>query len=367
MSSLIIDNWSLQDITDCLFDGLSEDTASELLIDKTANSHNLQDVPASGVMLESLLGFLVDIVLRDQLIVDADFTSAWVERDAVLSEVTRAGLLRSLRFREADGRLTEPRKLIIDQLCVTPSLVEAQRANEESWRDRRQAVDRYMSQVVWGTAGMLSRSHVFEAPYSGHPLRRRLIEQTIMVPRRRDAVADVTHWITEERFRLFTATGTNTTQRQASLVLPPIAVEIINEAATPAQLIPVAVQMRDKHKKLREWLREIQLAVDSEDAAGLARFQKTLNAVAKDIERQVNGDSKRGTVSLEIGFSLPSISINVGTLQGLFSRFGVRAVLSQQVFAERGEQSLRKLITMFGERDSRVGIAAYQYLLAPRF
>lgn len=185
-NTLIIDNWLLQDIGNSLANGLSPDTASELVVNPASNSHHVRDVPEGGVQIEALLALLVDIVLRDSLVVDSDFVESWEPYRRLFADMINQGLVRPLSFRLHGDQLREPKQFILEQLCVTSSLREAQRKNEESWLARKEADDPYMSAVIWGTAGMLSRSHVFEAPYSGHPLRRRLLEQSMMTLRRKD-------------------------------------------------------------------------------------------------------------------------------------------------------------------------------------
>jgi hypothetical protein len=365
-STLIIDNWYLQDISACLVEGLTSDVASEVVIDRNRNSHFFKDVPEAGVRLEALLSMLVDVVLRDQLIIDSDFKDSWEANEHVLLPLVAAGLIRDLQFRTSSHLLRQPTAAMVDKLCVTASLVEAQKKNEVTWKQSHRAADPYLSQVVWGTAGMLSRSHVFEAPYSGHPLRRRLLEQTIMSPLRADAVRATNEWIGAARLQLFSVERDGGCDRHASLIMPPIAVQIINEARTADQLLSIAVQMRDKHKNLREWLKEVQGALDAEDAKAIAAYTKTLDTVARDIHRKVSAESEVGKVSLKLGFSMPAINIQLPSLQGVLSRFGTRALLSQQVFERRGEKSLNKLLSMFGEVNSRIAIEVREYLRVPR-
>jgi hypothetical protein len=151
--------------------------------------------------------------------------------------------------------------------------------------------------------------------------------------------------------------------RKATLVLPPVVIDVIEEARTPDDLIPVALQLRDRHRKLREWLKAIQIAVDSEDARTIASYKKTLEAVARDIGREIGKEKERAPrISLEIGFGLPSISVELPTIDGIRKRFGMRAILSQQVFSARGEASLKKLLSMFGEKRTRLSVSVHEYL-----
>jgi hypothetical protein len=360
-NTLIIDNWQLQDIGNVLANGLSADTASELVINPASDSHHVIDVPHGGVQIEALLALLVDIVLRESIVVDSKFAGSWEPFRVLFRDLINLGLIRPLDFGLHGDRLVEPTQYIVQKLCLTTSLKEVQRKNEESWSQRQEANDRYMSQVVWGTAGMLSRSHVFEAPYSGHPLRRRLLEQSMMTLRHSDEVGVFNEWVAMERIRLYETRTKDMIRRQALLVLPPIAVDVINESNAIHQLIPVALQHRDKYRKLREWLGEVQSAVDTEDAKRIAKNKRTLDAVAKDIQRTQSA-SDAGGVSLKITVGWPSLNISLPTFHGVLRRFGMRATLGQQIFSPRGDAALRKLMSMFGEGESQTGLKVREYL-----
>lgn len=360
-NSLIIDNWLLQDVGNCLSDGLSSGGSSEIKISQTSDSHSIYDVPSAGVQLEALLGLLVDIVFRDSLVVDSEFTNTWTAYQNTFAALLRPGLVQALPFRLHDDRLRDAKRFVLDRLCVTPTLREAQKRNEESWATRKVAEDPYMSAVIWGTAGMLSRSHVFQAPYSGHPLRKRVMEQTVLAMPSRDMVAETLEWLTDERLRLYETKSNDGSQRTAALVLPPVAIEIIEESRDINQLIPIAYQLRDKYAKMREWMESIQTAMDTEDSKEIAKYKKTLHAVSKDLNRAM-GDTDIGKVNLKIGWGWPSISISVGTLNDVMKKFGMRAMLNNQIFTGHGEKSIKKLLRMFGEEKSGIGLSAQAYL-----
>lgn len=360
-NQLIIDNWLLQDIGSCLSTGLTSHSASELVIEHSHDSHSFRDVPMAGVQVEALLEFLVDIVLRDSIIVDSAFTSAWLENESVFSLLLNQNLMRTFDLYAYEEQLTESRQYAVGQLCVTSTLKDAQLRNERSWAAKRIPDSQYMSQVIWGNAGMLSRSHVFEAPYSGHPLRKRLIEQTILRNPARDAITETFDWINEKRLRLFDIKNANGKQRTATLVLPPIAIEIINESKDITDLVSVAYQMRGKYTPLREWLKSVQDAIESEESKGLSKHKKILSAVSKDLNRAI-GDTDTGSISLKIGLGGPSVSIVVGNLGGVMKNFGMRAILNRQIFSPQGLKSLKKLLRMFEEEKSKIGFSVQEYL-----
>lgn len=360
-NTLLVDNWMLQDLSDCLANGLSTEDASALVIDRLTDSHSAQDVPMAGVQIEALISFLVDIVLRDSIILDSGFANAWSENESTFAPVLQNGLMRPIDLFAYEDRLKDPRKVALGQLCVTSSLLKAQQENEKSWESVGVAANQYMSQIVWGTAGMLSRSHVFEATYSGHPLRKRLLEQTMLSTEPFDVVGETLEWMNDERLRLFDIRAKQGLQRTAMLILPPIAIEVIHEANDISQLLPIAYQLRDKYAKVREWMKSIQIAMDSDDPKGVIKYKKTLDAVSRDLDRAIkNTDS--GNTSLKVGIGWPSVSFSVGTFDNIAKCFGMRAMLSNQVFSPKGEKSMKKLLRMFDEEKSSIGLSVQEYL-----
>ena len=365
MSALMIDNWLLQDVGRCLVDGLSADTSSEISVDHTRDTHVVKDVSGAGVQVEALLGVLSDLVLRDAILVDQKFTNTWAPKSATFNAATRQGLLRPVDFLARGDALKGPRQFMVDALCVTSSLRDVQLQNERSWKMGRGPKNPYMSQVVWGTAGMLSRSHVFEVPYQGHPLRRRLLEQAFGQSYRRDAVKEVVDWIAAKRLRLYEGQSGNGTVRQSAIALPNVAIDVINEAASVEQLVPVAMQLREKYRKMREWLKTVQEAMDTDDPKALLKFRRILAAVERDVDRAL-GKGQDQSVSITLGVSGFDVNFEVLTLDNVLKKFGIRAMLNNQIFHSRGNIALTKLMKMFGEGKTSSGLRCLEYLRIQR-
>ena len=360
-NGVILDNWSLQDIGECLANGLSLDYASEIAIDLDRDTHSFRDVSHAGVQIEALLDFLVDIVLQDSIYVDSAFTGTWQENEGFFMPVIESGLLQRVPFLGYETTLVRPREIVVSDLCVTKSLKRAQQDNEESWRLHGNAANRYMSALVWGTAGMLSRSHIFEAPYHPCPARKRLLEHTAIINPRRDAEREVMDWIDTERLRIFQIRSNHGTTRRATIVLPPIAVEIINEAYKPADLIPIAYQKRDQFRKVREWLKEIQHGLDTDSAEPAVKFAKTLGAISRDLDAQLS--TREGSpVSVELSYGYPKVHIDVSIMSGVRKRFGVSAVLNRMLMADQGTHALKHLLGLFGERGHAMELAVQGYI-----
>ena len=360
-TALMTDNWLLQNVASCLKEGLDEGRADVLVIDQPRDTHECKDVCSAGMQLESLLSFLGDIIFRDEILVDQKFGDGWLLHEELFSELLDSGLLRRVDFLAHEDRLAGPRREIASVLCVTSTLKGIHSKNEIGWTERHQVVDRYISQVLWGGAGMLSRSHVFEVAYSGHPTRRRLFEQVLDPVSRRDIVQETMNWVVSQRLRLFQSHTEVAKFTSVNIALPLVAIEIINEASDLSQLIPVAIQMREKYRKLRDWLKAIQMAVDVDDVKSIIKYKKTLSAVGRDLDRAL-GDSEDRSLSVNVGLTGLTLGGKVLNIDNALKRFGARAMLGRHVFAPQGTVALNKLLRMFDHEKSGLGIQVLDYL-----
>jgi hypothetical protein len=133
------------------------------------------------------------------------------------------------------------------------------------------------------------------------------------------------------------------------LILPPVVVEVIRDSNDVDDLIPIALQLRDKYQKLREWLNQYQTAIDQDDPKSMLNHVKVLESIAKNIDRDYS-ILKDGSVNVSVGYSLFGVGIPVeGIANYVRNRFGVRALLNNLVFEPDGGQAILRLLKMFGE------------------
>jgi hypothetical protein len=368
---LIIDNWTLQDVNQAFQQGLSAEEMGEIVIEIKKDSHDFRFMPKAVFQIDALLTLLVNIVLRDCLIVDDRFTYSWDKGNKSLQELKDRKILIPFDFLSSEEIIAGPRKVVVEELCVTRTIREIQRANEISWEMRGKSADAHMSQLVWGCAGYLARSHVYEAPYLGCPYRQALIRQTRFVGYRPDAVNEMEHIVSTKRANLFQSSFKDMSAKYATFNLPPIAVEIIEESKDPNQLITVAIQLRDKYEKLREWLKTYQDALDTEDPRSMIEHRNTLESAASNIESKYFNTSK-GSTKISVGtswFLIPKIdiskTIDIGAVvDKLTSKFDVRAMLNDLILKPGGGESLKKLLALFGEKNSQLSTKIYQHQIA---
>lgn len=352
--ALITDNWTLQDVNELLVSGLSPTPVGEIAISKDKKAHTFTDVPHAVIQVDCLLTLLTNLVIYDELIVDQGFMTTWDREHPQLSRLTTDSLVKPVLFDPNAETLVAVREEIVDKMAVTPSLKNAADENRKSWKLTGTATDPHMSALLWGGAGMLARSHILSAPYFGHSLRRTLIRESGFLAARRDAWARTEKVVSAARTQMFRFRHSQIDGALASFNLPPIAVQVIEQAKSVDDLLLSAIALRDKYAKLREWLSAYQRALETEDEKKLLYNDKLLKTVAKSIEASYGAaDTDATNVSLSVGFF--SISIPVPSLDFATNRFGIRSALTDLVVQSQGENALRKLMKIFGEDKSGFG------------
>jgi len=359
---LIIDNWSLQEVCELLVSGPKPVISGELQVDFGRKQHSFAELPHGVIQIETLLSLLENVVLSDALIVDDGFTYVWDKAGGPLQKLKADNLLRTHSFRNKEEELIGPRQVIVDELCLTDSIRKIQRENENSWAKKGEVVDKHMSSLIWGTAGMLARSHIFKTPYIGHPFRRQLMLQSPILNYHLDAVRSSLHVIQDGRTKLFQYISGDQLRTYAQFSLPAIAVDVIRECKTADQLLDVAIQLREKYKELREWLRDYQHAIDKDDIKAVLKHRRMLDSVAKSIESS-SGSGEAGDSGVSIGISWLNVTVPKNTIAKVLNRFGVRALLNRMFLLGPGEKELRRLISMLGERNTAYSRLIYDHLI----
>ena len=366
----LIDNWSLQNIGEALTNGLDDEWGEEVEIDVGADGHSLVKVSKSIIQIEALFDLLTSVVLQDELFCDKDFVDSWAEYAGCFSLLTGSSLLSPTSFEVRMTDVAARRSALISYLCPTSSLRSIQRENERSYEEDGQATHQVLGQVMWGTAGMLARADILEVPYSGHPLRKSYLQQLSLLHPTVSARERVLGAINSTRTRILRYIAGDLEGQRVSLLLPPIPLLVIREAGALEDLIPIAVELREHYKPLRQWIAKFQVCLDSEDIEGaLKRTQ-----VVENLEEQIMLCSRGIESSSDVFTNLctgqwknatkqaASIALEAATRHV----FRARAQLSELALAPAGYASLEKLLAIFGEDKSKIGRETLE-LAARRF
>ncbi len=349
-SDLLVDNWLLQSVSGLLSRGPETDTTAVIDLDLGRDVHRLRDVSAAGIEFECLISLINDIILRERLILDTEFANTW-QGDHQIDALVDSGVLS---LREIDNRAEISRYAkgrVIGRLCATKTLEQLNQEHLETVRADRPSPHGYViSQIVAGTAGNFGRSAVTRVPYSPHPVRQSLIEQTLF--RQPTAVDLVTTWLESERAKVHSHSIAGVEVRTAHILLPALVVQVIQDSTSASELIPVALQYREKFAQLRTWIGAYQDAMDDEDPRAMQKRQKVLESVSRHLAG-TQADSQYGRTA---------ISIETGWFSRICQRFGVRGALNGIMMTAAGQGSLTKLLEMFDVADTALGYRIREHL-----
>jgi hypothetical protein len=350
----MIDNWTLQDVESLLSNGIGTNTVGEILISGDRQSHSFKELPEGVLQIDALLTLLTNLICFDQLTVDSRFLYTWQEEKAQLLPLANLGVVAPQDYINFGDDLNLLRESIVAELCVTPTLKTQIAVIQAAWRNNRTQIDPHLSAVLWGGAGMLARSHLSKTPYFGHPFRRRLLQETRLFPRQPSAAAAVTMFLQDERARMFRFRGGTLSGAVAHVSIPPLAVRAIEDSESIEQLLPAALNLRDKNVDLRHWIAEYQKAMDEEDERRQLRYEAVLRDIARAIQAQYGARDSGGT-GMSISTSFFTLDLPKSLMDSVRNSFGVRSTLCSLVLAPRGVKAIEKLLTMLGEGKSLLG------------
>ncbi|MGN8225522.1 hypothetical protein [Gracilimonas sp. BCB1] len=357
-NQILLDNWTLQEISLLGQSGLSSDKTGKLVIDQKNDTHTFEEISLGLIQLQALFSFLQNLVLREIIITDSKFINVWDESSS-LKRIQSDGLIKVHDFQEE--KLKEVRKAIVDQLCITSSIRKIQQQNEQEWVKNNKNVDQFMSQLIWGGAGMLARGHVYETFYLPHPLRGYAFKQSPIA--KRDAYTETLSFISTNQTKLLYFDNENSEAIQAKFSLPPLISVIIEESNSFEDLFIVALQLRKEYEDLRYWLKKFQEAIDHEDTKEISKHTKTLKSIQKHIEAKYSPD-KFGTLDLSfdvLNFS-PGISVPL-PINKIRNKIGVRSTINDLILTKAGYSSIKKLLKLLGEENSKLGKMVYDELV----
>lgn len=356
---MLADNWSLQDVSRLLVDGPPTDDAETLVL--TKGRHGTAPIPAAVTAIEGLFDLLTDIVLRDQILIDRNFTYAWDEQ-GTYSALLRQHIVKPYAFLDYRDRFTDTRSVILDRLLVKSSLREAQAKNEESYALTRRSDDPWLGQVVWGGAGMLARASAFNIPYTPHPVRRRFFELAGMALSATSATAHLTSLIEEQRSIVRNAMRGRDRLHNLQVSLDPIPIMVIAESSSLSDLIPTALQLRSNFAGLRSWLGAYQVELEKDDFASVKRQHRLLKSVVQYVSAEI-GVSWTDRATLSAGLSAVDLSLEFKPLNFALNRFGVRSTVNHLIFQPGGREHLNKLLRLFDHENSKTGVAVVRHFM----
>ena len=352
--SLLIDNWTLQNAGEILCNGLDAETARDLVFTKTGANYRYEEIPSGVVRFEALCQLLNNIVFADELYVDGNYAHVWSQFDPI-KKAHAARIVIQKPFEEVANEWIPAREVMAERLCVNAPLRKAHRANERAYAKGGEPKDAFLSQLLWGGAGMLARADYFNLPYAPHPARARLFSQAGSLLGRPTATSRLTEFVAGERAKIYKCIGGGGVT--AEIHLPPVVVQIVESSRDVAELVPTALQLRDEYKKLRGWLAKLQQALAEENTKEILAHHKELQSVARHVD-SYGALTPQGDTTVQFGVSWLRIGFKGGSpLNAVKNKFGMRAELNRLILAPAGFNSVKKFTKMLGEQHTKRGRA----------
>ncbi|EKO3393138.1 hypothetical protein KW461_02250 [Vibrio fluvialis] len=356
---IISDNWSLQDISNLFVNGMENSSADEIAI--ANGEHSYKAVSYPSIQTEALFDFLTDLVLRDEILVDAKFEHAWVQTSSPILAAKNLGVVRSYPFLEEPHKLVEPRNRIIEYMSSTESLKLAHKENVLSWQETKRPQHPLLSATMWGGAGMCARSFVYEKSYTPHPLRKRFfVNSGFMLPAG-DALHQLTSFLNDEQMKVSKKVYGTDSLYSLFVNMPAIPIRVIQESFSPSHLIGTALQMRQDFAKFREWLKLFQNALSEDNLKEVANYRKQLDSVSEYVNSKIGLGSANKPVTMEAGVGIFKMVTQANPVNTLKNQFGVRATLNRLIFGSNGKQEIKKFTSMFEQRGTAVGYDIEQH------
>lgn len=353
----LIDNWTLQNAGELLHWQCRGEASHELDVIASTKEPRYQEVSQDVVSLACLCQLLQHLVLSDELIVDAAFISSWTDLPSMATLHSKK-LVVSREYRDSEALWVPRREMLAGQLSrCAPGIQIGHEENKKQFDQHGRPADAMLSQVLWGTAGMLARAEISRLPYTPHPLRERLLVHSRFLGGPTNAREMLTTFIDGEQIKLYERTGADGVF--GTLRLPPIVVEVITEVATLGQLVSTAIALRNRYAELRGWLGELQHALDGEEVREILARRKTLQSVSANIDRLVGLNDSKGVASVQLGIDCqPKVTANLGyAATALRNSFGVRSQICRLILASPGRAAFRKMLRLLGEEHTERGIA----------
>jgi len=364
--SVISDNWSLQNISEMLVNGLEKTNTHFINIDSIAGKYEFKEIPSAIVTIEAFFDFITDIILRDQILVEENFVNAWKNNGSALNKAAEAAVIRGYSFRNDFEKLVEPREEFIRRLCITEDLRQHHEENRLGWNNNKHTPHGYLSQTLWGGAGMLARSFVYERGYTPHPVRKRLFIDAGFAITTDNAVNNLNNIINEKRASIARVLHKGDELFSLSVNLLPIPIKVIQESNSVQDLITVALQLRAEYQELRNWLGCYQLAMSDGSYKDIAKFQKIIHSISLYVDSFMNNyDSNAPTFTAGIG--VLKVAIKGQPINALKNQFGVRSMINNLIVSRSGNSDLKKFLGFFGHRDTKVGLQVLEHFSKSTF
>jgi len=358
--SIISDNWSLQNISELLVNGIDTEDVPYIKINKENDSYSYEPLPSAVVSIEALFDFITDIIPRDQILVEESYTNTWKQFNSPLGLAEKKGVIHSFPFSTDYKKLAGPKQEFTDRLCITSDLKSHHKENIIGCSKYKNSPHDYLSQTLWGGAGMLARSFVFEKGYTPHPVRRRLFVDAGLTMLNQDSVLQVNSLIKEKRASVVKTLKGNDELYSLTMNIAPLPIRVIQESQSHTDIINIALQLRDEYQELRNWLGCYQHALSDGSYKDISKFKKILHSISLYIDSTM-GITNSNSPTYSAGIGVLKVAMKGQPINTIQNQFGVRSTINKLIVSNSGNSDLRKLLGFFGHRNTRTGMSVLEH------
>lgn len=338
-SSILIDNWTLEEVRLITEKGLPN---QRITLHSLSGRPN-RVAPMAAIQIDSLFNLLIDIVLREELIVNKAWEHVWKNRNKQIDYLNFLGIIKSKPFISTPEFL-QNKDLILRKLNLPAEIFQIVKEGNKYKDDEHRELDL----IVSGVSDYLSHSALMSISYSPHPRRNYFLETTALSGRK-NAIDIHLEFIRNEKLNILQRITDDDNFIVGKLTLAPLIIEMIESADSIPNMFKVAMQMRSHYKNFREHLNQFQQALDQGDFKQIEKTKRMLDEVSKG-----NSDVEiKGGTKLAIGLGLISFNLQhtFNILGFIKNRFGIRSTLKKLIFTKANNQTFEKFFDFFDEKN----------------
>lgn len=358
--SVISDNWSLQNISELFVEGINPDVTHFITPNTETDSHVYEEIPSAVIGIEALFDLITDVILRDQILVEEKYASAWFNKNSPLNKLAEQSVVRAFPFLNDAQRIAGPRDEFVSRLCMTSSLKQEHQENVAEWTSTRTTPHGYLSQTIWGGAGMLARAFVYEKGYTPHPVRKRLFQKSGIALSDSDAVLRACSTVNEKRASIRALQASGHEIYSLHVNMEPLPIKVIRESSCLADIPTIALQMRNEYVELRNWLGLYQQSVSAGDYKDIQKHQKVLASISRYVDA-VMGKTSPDAVTFTAGIDILKTAFKGSPINTLKNQFGVRSMINKLILGASGDKELKKLLKFFEHHNTSIGLKVLEH------
>lgn len=358
--SVISDNWSLQNIGELLVEGIDNSKSYYIAIDKENDSYSYKDTLSAIINTEALFDLIIDIILRDQILVEESLIHAWNYDNNPFKIAVSQGVIRPYPFLVDYKKLQDPRNEFIDRLSLTSDLQKDHEENRVGFAQNRHTPHKYLSQTLWGGAGMLARGFVYEKGYTPHPVRKRFFTNAGIMMSNEDSVLKLNNLVSEKRASIASLHNISSELYALNVNMAPLPIQVIQESNSANDMIKVALQLRSEYQELRGWLNCYQQALSDGSYKDMKKFSKILQSISLYVDSTIGTvDSNAPTFTTGIGVF--KVAVKGQPFNTLINQFGIRSTVNKLILSRSGTSELRKYLGFFDHKNTAVGMKVIEH------